>query len=82
MVIYIIYANYVRKLYIQANIDSLTDLSNRRYFTSKISNVSKKKFPISLMIVDIDNFKSINDVYGHLVGDEVLKSLQRYSDVI
>lgn len=76
-VIYIIYASYARKLYVQANKDSLTRASNRRYFTSMISDLSKMKFPVSLMMIDIDNFKMINDVYGHLAGDEVLKQIAK-----
>jgi diguanylate cyclase (GGDEF)-like protein len=75
MIIYLVYGMYVHNLYIQANRDSLTGLCNRRYFTSKISDLSKMKFPISLMILDIDNFKMINDIYGHLAGDEILKQL-------
>lgn len=73
--IYYISGMYIQRFYSQANKDSLTNISNRRYFTSRISNISKKKFPISLMIVDIDNFKMINDIYGHLAGDEVLKEI-------
>lgn len=75
MVIYFVFSIYSYKLYIQANIDSLTGVSNRRYFTSKVSDLSKMKFPISLLILDIDNFKMINDVYGHIAGDEVLKQI-------
>lgn len=75
MIIYLIYGIYIHNLYIQANRDILTGLSNRRYFTAEISKLSKMEFPISLMIADIDNFKKINDVYGHLAGDEILKQL-------
>lgn len=63
----------IQKLYQQANIDSLTGICNRRYFFSKMSAIFKMKFPVSLMMIDIDNFKSINDTYGHSAGDEVLK---------
>ncbi|HEY7867258.1 MAG TPA: GGDEF domain-containing protein, partial [Psychromonas sp.] len=64
------------KLTEQANRDYLT---NRRYF-NEIANdfiaLSKRdKKPISVIMLDIDNFKQINDEYGHTVGDEVLKSL-------
>jgi diguanylate cyclase (GGDEF)-like protein len=73
--------------------DSLTGLKNRRYFTQR-ANAEWQEFKrhgrtFSLLIVDIDFFKNINDEYGHHVGDEVLvkiaKTLEknlRESDVI
>jgi len=61
--------------------DFLTSLANRRYFEMDLSDVLLRKKPdydhISLMLFDIDNFKSINDTYGHAAGDEVLTSVAR-----
>lgn len=63
----------IKKLHHQANRDSLTDVYNRRCFFSKMSAIFKMKFPVSLMMIDVDNFKRVNDTYGHSAGDEVLK---------
>lgn len=63
----------IKKLHQQANIDYLTGIYNRRYFFSRMSSIKKMEFPVSLMMIDIDNFKRINDTYGHLAGDETLK---------
>ena len=63
----------IRKLYYQANLDSLTGVYNRRCLYSKTSAINKSRYPVSLMMIDIDNFKRINDTYGHLAGDEVLR---------
>lgn len=62
-----------------AQTDGLTKLFNRQYF-EKIGNnelLKAKRFntPISLVILDIDFFKKINDTYGHLAGDYVLKEV-------
>jgi len=59
----------------QAKTDPLTGLNNRRAFyeiTQKFWKQKKTKIEISLIIIDIDYFKAINDTYGHTVGDEVL----------
>jgi diguanylate cyclase (GGDEF)-like protein len=57
-------------------IDSLTGVNNRRSFlviAQKEMNRSKRyKHPFSLIMLDIDHFKKVNDTYGHAVGDQVL----------
>jgi diguanylate cyclase (GGDEF)-like protein len=61
--------------------DSLTGLLNRRYFQERISEEVERSrrhhLPLSLIMIDIDNFKAVNDTYGHLVGDETLKIMAR-----
>ena len=60
----------------QAYTDSLTGLYNRRYSDIFFSSVVKKEIePGCVAMMDIDNFKDINDTWGHLVGDEVLCSI-------
>ncbi len=63
----------------QATTDSLTLCYNRKMFNDLLSVEVKKATrhakPLSLVILDIDNFKSVNDTYGHLIGDEVLKEM-------
>lgn len=62
-----------------AKTDGLTGIANHRSFHEaldrEISRSVRKGTPLSLMIMDIDDFKKINDTYGHLVGDAVLKNL-------
>ena len=62
-----------------SNIDGLTELYNHRYFhqilLAEIEREKRYRRPLSLMIIDIDNFKTCNDTYGHLVGDVVLKQV-------
>ncbi|WP_085920416.1 diguanylate cyclase [Halomonas sp. CSM-2] len=71
------------KLRAQAMTDPLTGVFNRRYLQSQasveISRASRHQTPISLIAIDIDHFKRINDEYGHDAGDEVLK---RFTSVI
>ncbi len=59
--------------------DGLTGLYNYRYFHERLSEAlaRSKRFPenVSLILVDVDKFKQLNDTYGHQVGDMVLKSL-------
>jgi len=59
----------------RATTDSLTKLYNRRYFLEKINLLIANNTTFSLMLFDIDNFKRINDTYGHNAGDLVLTSI-------
>ncbi len=65
----------------QALTDPLTNLYNRRYITEYLFgllNISKRKqAPLSIFMIDIDNFKKFNDEYGHKVGDAVLKIVSK-----
>jgi two-component system, cell cycle response regulator len=57
--------------------DQLTGLHNRRYMSrhldNLVANAGKNHKPLAFVIMDIDYFKSVNDTYGHDIGDEVLK---------
>lgn len=64
---------YVR----QATVDSLTGCKNRWAFDNDITALMAERQPFSLALVDIDNFKSINDTWGHLSGDIVLRNVAR-----
>lgn len=68
----------------QANRDPLTGLYNRRYLDStmerELARCGREGRPLSLMLIDIDRFKQINDTYGHQAGDEVLKTLAAMLD--
>ena len=59
--------------------DNLTSLYNRAYFFfrlhSEIQRAKRYNRPLSLLIMDMDNFKQFNDRYGHLVGDQLLRTL-------
>ncbi len=54
-----------------ANTDPLTGLYNRRYLYEFVAR-NRKEQPLSLLYVDLDNFKQVNDAYGHKAGDETL----------
>ena len=58
---------------LSANTDVLTGLYNRRYFYERIENCHAPQ--VSLLYVDLDNFKLINDLHGHQVGDDTLKTV-------
>ena len=62
----------------QAYIDTLTEIPNRRSFMTRAElqlNAAPREHDHYLAMVDIDNFKKVNDVYGHDIGDEVLKRI-------
>ncbi|WP_165398944.1 GGDEF domain-containing protein [Shewanella maritima] len=86
--------NHAKELEHLNNMDELSGLKNKRYFNKALmQNVklaARASGPLAVMLLDIDNFKQINDKYGHLVGDvsihklgEVLKSIvKRDTDVV
>lgn len=63
-------------LSVMANIDPLTGVGNRRALNQKIDSVTaihrRSSSPASLLILDIDYFKKINDLHGHVMGDQIL----------
>lgn len=60
-------------------IDGLTQLANRVYFDEKLNEmiILRKRYgdPFSLLMIDLDNFKAVNDSYGHPAGDRILKGV-------
>ena len=70
-----------QQLQLQAHYDELTGLPNRRYFTQAVEKqiAQQKRYerPFSLLMIDADNFKMINDAYGHHVGDLALQHIAR-----
>ena len=73
--------NDKQQLGLQAIIDPLTQAYNRRHFFTQADFLIKHRLceqrPLSVLMLDIDDFKSINDRYGHQAGDDVLKSLSK-----
>lgn len=63
----------------QANRDALTGLYNRRYLDNtlerELARCKREGLPLALIMIDIDQFKRINDTYGHQAGDEMLRRL-------
>ncbi len=72
-------ALYYEEIHRMAIMDGLTGLYNKRYFSEtldrEIARSRRYSRPLSLIIFDIDFFKTINDNYGHLAGDHILKEL-------
>lgn len=66
----------------QLNLDSLTGIPNRRRMDQTLHELIVNKVPHAIILIDLDDFKSINDTYGHTVGDEVLKAFANYMQSI
>jgi len=70
-------ARYHDEIYQLATMDPLTGLYNRRHFLQllerELARTTSHQRPLALLIIDLDHFKSVNDLYGHAAGDVVLK---------
>ena len=68
----------LQELKLLVNIDSMTQIFNRKrveeILISEIKRSNRYETPLSILLLDIDKFKNINDNYGHNIGDEVLKA--------
>ena len=72
-------ANYHEEIYRLMTMDALTQTHNRRYFNEALEREYNRSLryrrSLSLILFDIDHFKKINDTYGHVAGDSVLRQL-------
>jgi diguanylate cyclase (GGDEF)-like protein len=72
---------YLKQLYESATKDGLTEIYNKKYFLNQLnyefSFAQRKTVPLSLIVFDLDKFKLVNDTYGHLAGDAVLKHMTK-----
>jgi diguanylate cyclase (GGDEF)-like protein len=70
------------RLELQAQTDSLTGLYNHRFFhehlRAELTRASRSRGSAALLMLDIDDFKKVNDIYGHGVGDQVLRELAEH----
>ncbi|MBW8185041.1 sensor domain-containing diguanylate cyclase [Shewanella nanhaiensis] len=70
---------YQRKLEVMASTDKLTGATNRQmfeeYFSQSLQNAESSAVPVSVILLDIDYFKSVNDNFGHSIGDLVIKTV-------
>ncbi|MDF9777342.1 sensor domain-containing diguanylate cyclase [Pseudomonas baetica] len=84
---------YQDKIQAQAILDSLTELPNRRGFdllaAQAMHEARREPKPLTALLLDLDHFKTLNDTYGHLAGDQVLigfardlESCLRHSDIV
>lgn len=81
LVIFLIFSYVRKKLEYESSHDPLTGLYNRRLYEflvdSEVARSKRYNKPLSLILFDIDNFKNINDKYGHKTGDKVLIDLAK-----
>lgn len=74
------------RLRLRANTDSLTNIANRALFIERLdaetARVEDQQRPATVMMIDVNRFKSINDLHGHRVGDELLRALADRLDEI
>ncbi len=66
-------------LLLQANIDGLTSVYNRRFIDEKLEELinwhGRHSLPLTILLLDVDNFKAFNDNYGHIEGDKCLQAI-------
>ncbi len=73
------------QLVLLATRDSLTGAGNRRHFSNKLDELlnlnQRRQIPASMIMLDLDNFKKVNDEHGHAVGDQILKKITEIIDL-
>ena len=72
------HSRFIETLEEQATTDGLTGLINRKTFSTRLSSVLSRldgRYPCTVIMLDIDHFKRVNDTYGHPAGDEVLRNV-------
>ncbi|TWH45874.1 GGDEF domain-containing protein [Sporomusa sp. KB1] len=93
MIVGLINGKLINKLNLSAHTDFLTGLWNRRYFYLQLTEAelkaAKRNSSLCIAMIDADNFKAVNDIYGHMIGDgllidlaTILKKNTRSSDVV
>lgn len=74
-------AQYHDEIYRLTTVDGLTQIYNKRFFVKEIEREMSRSLryerELALVMIDIDHFKSINDTYGHLAGDHVLRQVAK-----
>ncbi|MDR2921982.1 MAG: diguanylate cyclase [Treponema sp.] len=72
-------SNTIQDLFIKGHYDGLTGIYNRRYLETTVQQImsalSRVRSSMSVMMIDVDFFKKFNDTYGHIEGDECLKTI-------
>ena len=68
-------ASLYRKAYVASITDDLTGLGNTRHFNHMLPELLARGGPVSLLVLDLDNFKAIVDTYGHLIGSRTISYL-------
>jgi len=72
-------SQYHETIYRMTIIDGLTSVHNKRYLIEQlereISRATRHRRPLTVVMLDIDHFKEVNDIFGHLAGDQVLKEV-------
>ena len=82
-----------KELYKMAVLDAVTGVFNKRYFLERLneefSHARRKEVPLSLLMIDVDHFKIVNDTHGHLAGDfalahlsQIIKKMVRTEDIL
>lgn len=70
-------ASLYRRAYLASMTDDLTGLWNTRHFNQALAELVKRGGAVSLMVLDLDNFKQVVDTYGHLVGSKTIGQIGR-----
>ena len=80
-IVILVVNRFQRRLEVLANVDELTNVANRRQFMdtlkTEVNRADRYERGLSLLMIDADHFKSVNDKYGHLAGDKTLMMLAK-----